>query len=546
MAEDAPRKRIVSLGRSAGRMGLGLTARELRRLHKRVEVRNELNDDLSREQIFVFSESLSNFLFSNFINHKYAGNLKQKVEDNTDHGFSHTRRLEKLAKDFNEKDNVFRRNKLNQPYFLFAPSLFLSMRFHDLFEIPDRMKKGHAESAALLTLGLLMQFYQQVNRFSLETTGRKFYKSRWRKIAWATAITCLYHSNPTLLPELSSLKKDRNGRIDLTQLIDVGQVLRAVRSLAKGGTIYDMFPPFKMIRSVINNIEHGTLQAPHFTDEELKGLYTETYLFAAFDKIDSIDPPDFSSARTLQSKPKRVFYQDIRQILQRKKDQEIRAMFKADFAKQVISAKRGKRELTVSEDLLIRVTIANSHDAPDDYSRYLFELQRAGEFSRLASPWVLSKFKTCLIGKGNFLAHAIPQFLEGNFSPFTNIYAEEELAQIEKVLKGLPKKKTLQVLENYRNEKDNYALWRALTELKIEVATIANLFNTMEQISRTKDEVETILGEKYRQLGRSKLLGPDYKDRMRRLFQEAIDTRTLPVTLDMRADSNGPYFAMQR
>ncbi len=403
------------------RLQLGVNHINRYKRKKGVDVDEVFRKDREIAYDFQVNERVSNILFDSFIQHPKLGNLERRWEMNSDHGFPHARRMEKYLKAVHAYEPTFRNNKA---YHFFNISQFLSIRFHDLFEL-EAGKKKHAEGAALTVLGYLLT---PDLILELQTDPRDEYDmpkdysvsdEDWQKQVWGAAIMILHHSYPEGLRVLSHELEYENGIVtkkSFQKLIDCNKIVAGLETLAqaRGLQIDDLFTPFAYgpVNEFIQRIKDGQeLNTPEFTEYEIEGLLKATDVFAAIDKLDSILPSELSTARTFQTSSERPFYVPVRECLAfaREKDPDLIRARRVVTARMNLTPgefdiKLQRLEQGVSDtrfEYELRLVFANSHSSPDDFSRLLFEVQRE-EFERLGG-WIPSMFRHGLLQKRSFL-----------------------------------------------------------------------------------------------------------------------------------------------
>jgi hypothetical protein len=215
-------------------------------------------------------------------------------------------------------------------------------------------------------------------------------------MAWAAPFMCLHHTRPELMPRTELLVHGLFNPQELLQSVE--------KTAAKHGmTLEQYFPPYEIIRSTIELIRDGKLTVPTFTQGEIKGLELHTRFFAAADKLDSNHPPDLSAVRTFQTNPDRPF---------------------------VI---RPERNVSLEEELKMRIDRCDQGEAPDDFSRLVYEIKRTHAFDGV-SPVLHAWYADALRGKGAFLDGAISALLDDDGSGFLFAYDHLEIDMTRAIL----------------------------------------------------------------------------------------------------------------
>lgn len=412
------------------------------------KIQGFIRKDSQREFNYLFFEQVSNILFRDvFLPADQAMDLGMQVETNSHHGFPHSRRLEKFLKQIHKQDVHLRHD---DEYNKFVFSQFLSLRFHDLFEIPSGLKKNHSAAAALLTAAFLSdkkEFIEQ--RIRVENPGDfeipAWSDEEWRKMVYGTAVMCLHHSNPERFVDEAEKVKEGTPSSTLLPLRDIVHTLDDAAS-REGVSIEDIFPPFSIpgLKERIQAIREGSfVLEPSFDPKETVGMSKAVQIFAAIDKLDSIHPPELSTNRTFLTMPDRELFLPLHQFMERGKEingkavDRIIAKMKDDLPQFhpvidsfIASLEAGKidewhREESISRiatrlEYELRIRFADSFRSPDDFSRLLFEMQRV-EFTGL-SGWLTEAFRQGIRGKVRFVKQAINSMIDGDFTPLTAVY----------------------------------------------------------------------------------------------------------------------------
>jgi hypothetical protein len=379
-----------------GNLGKGLH----QALRRNKTLKEYFTRDYQIEHYLQFSEQLSNMVYEHLADEPSGRLLINAMESDPQHGYEHTRRLEKWYKADLKHDKAFRSNP---EVLYFSPSAFMGTRFHDIVEVINGIKEGHSEASGLFALGYLLQSRHLANEavsgFNNEQRN-EFPLHDWMKMAWGTAFICIHHTRPEQMPSTEDIM--------IQGVFNPEELLSLVEKTAKEHhmPIEKYFPPYKLIRETIQKIQDGALEIPVFTKEEIEGLKLQTRLIAAVDKLDSNYPPDLSAVRTFLTKPDRPFFLRI------------------------------EGALSLEEELQERPLRCRYQEAQCDFDRYLYEITRTQVFEGV-SPILSVWYADALREKGVFLDEAISALLNGdgsNFlSPYEHLEKDMTLVILEKI-----------------------------------------------------------------------------------------------------------------
>jgi hypothetical protein len=433
-------------------------------------------EDRQIELYLKFFEQLSNWVNENLLDDPAAASLNKATEGNSHHGYDHIRRLEKWYKAALANDKELRSNA---DFLFFSPAAFMSMRFHDSVEVVNNIKNGHNKAGALFALGYLLQSRHLADEEVSIVTDKKqdtFPENEWIKMAWATAFMCLHHSTPEQLPSIDDVSK--NGLFDLKEL------LLSIENIARGFdmSLEEYFPPYALIQETLQRVREGEFQAPVFTKGEIDGLFQQTRLFSACDKLDSNLPPDLSAIRTLQtSADRRPFFVRL----------------------------EGNQSL--EDELKTRFDGCVDQEGPCDFDRLLYEITRTESFKGV-SPILSIWYADALQKKAMFVDRATSAFLEGDNAEFLSAYEHLEMDMTEAILQKAEVSES--EAEACLSEKDD-------NERHISVATLLSekmgrsadsYWAMLDRIRREREAFTRILSNKTNSMRR---LGITKKDEVR-------------------------------
>jgi len=477
---------------------------------------------------FQFFEDVVNRLFYDFRKRPGVEVIDQQLEENTDHGYSHQRRLEKLLKEFLKNDRVYRSN----PNLLFntLPQL-LTIRFHDVLELLPTGKNHHTEGGALLALGFLLQNKNLFDHIVKENGGEETNSLIYKRIVNSTFIHCLYHTQPKLLEEIKDKIKSQK-KVNIKDLIHKSFFEKFEKSikyfkehLGENSDLFKLINKgFNFLNSSKNSYDLSVL--------EINDMIMSSKVFAGLDKLDSVLPPELSTAKTfitMKGKP-RPFFAKIEEIV-KGEDGKIRQEIKDSADHQDIYEHLMNGEtLTIDEEYRARLLLANSTFSPDDFSRLLFEMQRVDSMD--LPPWLLSGFQYALEAKAIFLIQALPELFGSipNFSVFERVYSYAEADQLTEFL--LKYNTPSQMIGELRNaylkiptkeEKDEFIM-REIASIGPYI-NVTGLFDGIYLLRREQEELEGILKKKIEQIQDMGNIGSDIVEKTRKLLLIADEKR---------------------
>lgn len=408
-------------------------------------------DDRSKTHL-LFCERLANNINQEFFADPLNKELRDSVDTNLDHGYNHFRRVEKWYKEIIKNSPELRGNV---PFLYFAPDGFLAVRFHDLVQLHTGQKTGHDAAAALLSLGFLLSPEHLENP--------PIPRSDWEKIAWGSAFVIRHHSDPEVTKELPSADF-RNGKY-----LDPQTLLAETEAMAEkaGKNLYDFFPPFESVAPVIEAIRQGEIKRPPpLTDSEAKGLLSQTLIFAAADKMDSLHPAELSSTRTILTMPNRRLY----------------VQYEEPFAE--------------GSELAHRAAKGGSHGARTDFDRYLYEITRHEPFVG-QSAWLSNVYNKVMLTKATFLRQAFPALLSGDFGPILDVYDRLERDTVMHLLRRANVAgDTIHHIDSAYKVRQNF-LTVARVTLREQGYDDRLIDSYLERIGQEKDLVQRAIEAKY-------------------------------------------------
>ncbi|MFA6016951.1 MAG: hypothetical protein WC744_02600 [Patescibacteria group bacterium] len=471
----------------------------------------------------MFFENTSNRLFYDF--RKSLGNelIDSQLEINTDHGYSHQRRLEKILKEFLKNDRSYRSN----PNLLFNTlSQFLTIRFHDILELLPTGKKNHTEGGALLALGFLLKNKALFDAIVKENGSNPTDDHVYKKILISTFIHCLYHTQPKML-DLVKSQIENNKTISLHDLIlpELFEKLNISESFFKEkfGTENNLY---QLINTGLQFINSKSASKKDMNLSEISAMIASSKVFAAIDKLDSILPPELSTAKTFitMKKEPRPFFAPIESIIYRDdgrvKDEISQNL--QEIHKKIIQG----LPLDINEEYQVRILLADSTFSPDDFSRLLFEMRRLDSMD--LPPWLMAGFKYALEIKSHFLIKAIPKLLEqkDNYGIFLDTYLKAEADLLTELL--IKHQVSNQIIGELRQdyirlvtseERDKFIskeVFKIFPKLNL-----SGLFKGLSLLRQELIDIEEILSIKTGQLEKNNQLNKTTADRARQLLQLA-------------------------
>lgn len=490
--------------------------------------------EITQYKAFKFFEDATNKLFSAF--RKLPGNfeLDSLIETNTDHGFTHQRRLERHLKEFFKKEPEYRRN----PNLLFFTlSQLISIRFHDILELFSNGKESHTEGGALLALGYLDQNRETFNRILEEMGMDKPDDSTWSKIMISTFATCLYHSKPKLL-EVVQKKIEGKEKVNIDDILS--EKLITKDTLEKLQEKHKSKPNFiSFINEGFNFLKKNKYQTV-FSQKEAKDLIESVKIFAAIDKLDSVLPAELSTARTfitMKDSP-RLFFIPLEKIVfdekGKIKNSVLELVNSHPICQRAINRLSKNKPLDYLDEYYLRIALAEGSTSPDDFSRLLFETQRV-DFSDKLPKWLKAGFKFALIEKGEFLLKMVPDFLTtksiGFFEPIY-LQAETDLLKEFLIKNGLREEDINTNIGYYssldsQEDRDEFltVTINMLNEMGIQVPDISINFKALRQ---ELSQLEETLIRKKAQFMETGLIGENEAKRTEALLRIAINKRHLP------------------
>lgn len=490
--------------------------------------------EITQYLTFKFFEDTANKTFSVFRKLSDDIGLDSLIETNTDHGFTHQRRLERHLKEFFKKDARYRRN----PNLLFYTlSQLISIRFHDILELFPNGKELHTEGGALLVLGYLNKNREKFNHILEEMGMDKPDDSTWSKIMVSTFVTCLYHSKPKLLKEVQKkiVEKERVTIDDLlTETLITQETLEKLQQKHgdKPNFVSFINEGFKYLR------KHR--QETLFSQEEAKDLIKSVKIFAAIDKLDSVLPAELSTARTFitMKDNSRLFIRPLEDIIL-DEEGKIRAEvlqlpIKHPSCQTAVNKLKTNKPLNYLDEYYLRIALAEGNSSPDDFSRLLFETQRV-DFPGDIPVWLKAGFKFALIEKGGFLLKMAPDFLTtSNVGFFEPIYLQAETDLLKEFLtkSGLREKEINKNIELYstlgsQEDRDGFLL-HIIEMLNRMGVQPPDIFINIKVLRKELSQLEEILMKKKVQLEEAGLIGEDIARRTVALLKIAIHERQLP------------------
>jgi hypothetical protein len=474
-----------------------------------------------------FSEMLSNLINEDLLEEPVCEDLKDVLDQNLDHGYNHIRRVEKWYKTFYKNDKTLRSDIYS---LYFAPSAYLSMRFHDLVEVSTKKKDGHDTAAGLFALGYLSGIAPLV-------IGASDIPSEdWEKLTWGTAFICQHHSKPE-----KSLGGKTPESILEDGLLDPKKMLESTEDMAKKAgfdSIYSFFPPLMLIRTQIENIASGNFrQSPWYSrgmltrlterdkskpskveieefmrrqKNEIQGLVRQTFLFTASDKLDGLYPADLSTSRTVLTRPERVFY-----------------------------AKMGEYP-SLSDEYEIRKKDGGGQESACDLNRLLFEISRTGAFTNISS-WLSFIYSYILEKKGEYLLRrVIPGFLNGDFRPYLDAYDNLQRDTVRALLlKGGIESDYAAIISTMESS----LMLESTRRLVITGGYSGELLDRLvNKISEEKEEVSRALEQKYKMFVEA---GYDERDKehILQLVNLAVDEQKKELKKGMGSLEDVPPFS---
>lgn len=491
--------------------------------------------EITQYKAFKFFEDTANKMFSVF--RKLPDNIEidSLIETNTDHGFTHQRRLERHLKEFFKKEPGYRRNS---NLLFFTLSQLISIRFHDILELFPDGKELHTEGGALLVLGYLNQ-NREIFNYILEETGMdKPDDSTWSKIMVSTFVTCLYHSKPKLLKEVQkNFLGNKRATINdfLTETLITQDTLEKLQEKHKDKQNFT-----SLINEGVNYLKKNKYQTI-FSIEEAKDLIESVKVFAAIDKLDSVLPAELSTARTfitMKDSP-RLFIRPLAGIAldeEGKIKAEVLQLSTTNPSCQTAVNKLKKNKpLNYLDEYYLRIALAEGSTSPDDFSRLLFETQRV-DFPVDIPVWLKAGFKFALIEKGKFLLKMVPNFLTTkNVGFFEPIYLQAETDLLKEFLikSGLREEEINTNIKFYsalgsQEDRDRFLLNTiidTLSQMDIQPPDVSISIKTLRQ---ELSQLEETLVRKKIQLMETGLIGENMAKRTEALLKIAIKKRDLP------------------
>lgn len=501
--------------------------------------------EITQYKSFKFFEEATNNLFSIF--RKSSGNqeVNQLVESNSDHGYSHQRRLEKLLKEFFKNEPGYRRNS---NLLFFVLSQLISMRFHDLLELFPDGKKLHTEGGALLALGFLNQSRDSFNQIVESMGVVKPDDDIWSKIMVSTFITCLYHSKPKLLETIQKNIKDEN-KISLNDLLTNEFNLSNILSHLK--VKYQDKQNFIDLLTNGSNFIKKNKNKPIFTVKEAKDLIISAKVFGAIDKLDSVLPAKLSTARTfitMKDNP-RPFFAPIENIIFDDNGEIKAEIIESPFCQTAVNKIKKNQPLNYQDEYYLRLALSEGHSSPDDFSRFLFETQRV-DFYDLPE-WLMAGFKFALKEKGDFLVAMVSNiFTSGNAEIFQSVYLQAEAGLLVEFLSkyGIPEPNISNLVISFlklksQKERDRYInseIRGILSQGGIE--DYSSIFVNLKTLRCEQSQLEETLATKITQLKKSSLINETTARKTKTLLELAIKKRHLSdVDIDRFTSSYQSY-----
>lgn len=502
--------------------------RTIRNYFSRASIKTEgAPHEVTQYYEIMFFENIINGLFNDFRNRPGSETINAKIEENTDHGYSHQRRLEKMLKEFLKNDRHSRSN----PNLLFnSLSQLLTIRFHDVLELLPTGKNHHTEGGALLVLGFLLDNKPLFDSLAIKNGSTPPNNNVYKKIIMSTFLNCLYHTNPKEL-EIVNANISNADRASLNDLL----LPKSKEKLKKAHEFFieKLGDNHELVALIKKGQEYIKSQGGNRETDRIEAvdMITSAKVFSALDKLDSVLPSELSTAKTIvtMAKIKRPFFAPIDIIVY--DDFEI---IKTDLTsnpdfKDIVEKIKQKQKLDITEEYKIRLLLANSTASPDDFSRFIFEISRLDWIG--LPEWIMAGFKQAFEKKADFLIEVIPKLFQSEdpFSLFSNIYLQAETDLVtELLMKYQINQKQIEEIQKAFSQIDNDEERIDFVNQEIGVIPEINLSGLNKGILLLRNErnkLGEILTKKIAQLREANDLNPDNVETILELLKMANNNR---------------------
>lgn len=267
---------------------------------ERKSSRNVASPDYRKEQRNNVESSLK--LSRRRVFHVYndliPDDIEESIEKNNHHGWSHLYRVFRHSLE-NATQSV---EVVQLPDLLakFAPAIALAERFHDIIQqhlnhlgFEKDSKTFHAELGALY-IQLISPILKERGFSDLE-------------IHFASVFT-YFHSEPERITDTPTIPDTDSLVAWLQKELEVKR--QAGKKLP--GSLEDFFPAEPEFQTIIKSqLEKLEYKSPVLSADESKNVAFFARRFAIADKLDALDPADYSNLRTSETKADRSFYKKI-------------------------------------------------------------------------------------------------------------------------------------------------------------------------------------------------------------------------------------------